>query len=279
MSDSIRDLQLALFEMLKDIDRICRQNDIKYSLACGTALGAIRHQGFIPWDDDLDIMFLRPEYERFLEIAPPLLKEKGYTLQREFTETWPMHWSKVRKDNTTFIENFDAKIEGIHQGIFVDLFPIDNLSDNKLIADAQWNLFHMLVAKGMKKRGYRKTNSIKKKFAMMISPLFPEKPLRRFVMQRNNTHTKNVHSFFGAAIVRSHNIFPRSLFDEYGQAQFEGSSFPIVKDYDTYLKICFGDYMKLPPPEKRQAHVHALFFDLEKPYTEYVKQNASANKD
>ncbi len=269
---TLRDLQLSLFEMLKDVDCICKENNIQYSLACGTALGAIRHQGFIPWDDDLDIMFLRPEYDKFLEIAPPLLKGKGYTLQKDFSKTWPMHWSKVRKDNTTFIEEFDCKIQGLHQGIYIDLFPIDNLSDNKFIADMQWNLFHMLVAKGMKKRGYRKTNSKSKKFAMMISPLFPENPIRAFVMQKNNKNTKNVHCFLGAAVMKAHNIFPRRLFDEFDLVMFEGVLFPIIKNYDTYLKICFGDYMKLPPLNKRNAHVHALHFDLNKPYYEYIDE-------
>ena len=269
MPSSLRDLQLALFEMLKIVDVICRENDIKYSIACGTALGAIRHLGFIPWDDDLDIMFLRPEYEKFLEIAPPLLKEQGLTLQREFTKTWPMTYSKVRNDNTTLIEKSYEKLEGMHHGIYIDLFPIDNLSDNRIIADAQWNLFHMLVSKGMRKRGYE-TKAKNKIFAMMISPLFPERPLRQFVMQKKNNNTKNVHCFLGAAIVRSHNIFPRTVFDGYEQALFEGEYFPIVKDYDTYLKICFGDYMQLPPPEKRLARQHASFFDLEKPYTFYI---------
>lgn len=269
MENSLRALQLAIFEILKAIDKICKEYNIKYSLACGTALGAIRHQGFIPWDDDLDIMFLRPEYERFIEVAPPLLKEQGFTLQKEFSKTWPMHWTKVRKDNTTFIEDFEPKIKGIHQGIYVDLFPIDNLSNSKIIVEIQWNLFHMLVAKGMKKRGYRKTNSFAKKFAMAISPLFPEKLLRRIVMQRKKQNTKRVHCFLGAAIVKSHNIFPRYLFNEYVDVVFEGEQFPVVKEYDEYLTICYGDYMKLPPVEKRQSRVHALYFDLERPYTDY----------
>ena len=269
MSNSLHDLQMALLEMLNIIDSICKENDIKYSLACGTALGAIRHQGFIPWDDDLDIMFLRTEYKKFLDIAPPLLEKKGYTLQREFSKTWPMHYSKVRKDNTTYIEDFETKIPGLHQGIFVDLFPIDNLSDNRIIADAQWILFHALVAKEMKKRGY-KTNSISKKIAMAVSPLFPEKALRNYIMQKNNMVSTRVHCFLGGAVVKEHNIFPRSIFDDYTYVHFEDGVYPIVSDYNTYLKTCFGDYMKLPPVKDREAHIHAKYVDLNTSYLEYL---------
>ena len=272
MTTDIRELQLALFKMLQDVDTICKNNQIKYSLACGTALGAVRHQGFIPWDDDLDIMFLRTEYERFLEIAPPMLKEKGYTLQREFSDTWPMHYSKIRKDNTTYIEAFDSKIDGMHQGIFIDLFPIDNLSDKKWVAEAQWDLFHILVAKEMKKRGYR-TDSKLKKFAMSISPLFPEKVLRSFVMQKGNNKTRFVHCFLGGAVVKTHNIFPRKLFDNYKYIPFEGGLFPVVEDYDTYLRTCYNKYMEYPPEEKRKAHIHALKIDLNKPYTYYLQKH------
>lgn len=269
MEASLRDLQLALFDMLKDIDSICREQNIQYSLACGTALGAVRHQGFIPWDDDVDIMFLRSEYDKFLEIAPKFLKEKGYTLQKEFSSEWPMQYSKVRKDNTTYIEAFEPRLKNLHQGIFIDLFPIDNLSDNKILARIQWDFYHLLVAKGMAKRGYQ-TNSRIKHLLMACSPLFPEKMLRAFVMQKGKTNTQRVHCFLGGAVVKEHNIFPRSFFDSYITISFEEYRFPIVKDYDGYLKVCFNDYMKLPPEEKRAARRHALKVDLERPYTEYL---------
>ena len=270
MATDIRELQLALVSMLHDIDSICRNHQIQYSLACGTALGAIRHHGFIPWDDDLDIMFLRSEYEKFLKISPPLLKEKGYTLQREFSDTWPMHYSKVRKDNTTYIEAFDSKIEGLHQGIFIDLFPIDNLSDNTWIAEAQWKFLHILVAKEMKRRGYR-TSSRLKKLAMNISPLFPEKALRSFVMQKEKNRTQRVHCFLGGAVVKEHNIFPRALFDNYVYVPFEDGVFPIIADYDTYLRTCYNKYMEYPPEEKRKSRIHAITVDLNEPYTFYLQ--------
>ena len=270
MTASLRDLQLALLEMLKDIDAICKENKITYSLAGGTALGAVRHGGFIPWDDDVDIMLLRSEYEHFLDVAAPYLQKKGYTLQKEFSETWPMTYSKVRKDNTAYIEDYEPRIR-VHQGIFIDLFPIDNLSDNKWVASLQWNAFHILAARGLRKRGYT-TNSFKKRFAMWIAPLFPVNILRTIVMQKGHNNTRRVHCFFGGAVVRDHNHFPRDLFNEFVEVRFEDAFFSLVKDYDTYLRINYNDYMTLPPEEERTKRMHAKFVDLENSYTIYIKQ-------
>lgn len=266
MGNTLRNLQLALLDMLKIIDEICKDNDIQYSLACGTALGAIRHQGFIPWDDDLDIMFLREDYERFLYVSEPLLKDRGYTLQKEFTDSWPMSYSKVRKDNTTYFEDYTPKIKDLHQGIFIDLFPIDNLYNSKLGELTQWIVKQILVSKGMKKRGYN-TSLLLKRVAMNISFFFPEKMFRKFVMLKSRQNTRRVHTFLGGAVIKSHNMFPREIFQNYELVDFEGAMFPLVKDYDAYLRICFGDYMELPPLENRK--MHAVFFDLERSYIDY----------
>lgn len=89
--------QRALLQMLHEVDRICRKYGIQYMLFAGTALGAVRHGGFIPWDDDIDVIMLRPEYERFLALAVDELDSNTYYLQREFSEHWPMFFAKLRK--------------------------------------------------------------------------------------------------------------------------------------------------------------------------------------
>ena len=162
----IRQLQLVQLKMLEEIDRICKKHDIKYSLFAGSALGAIRHKGFIPWDDDLDIVMMRPEYERFLAAAQKELNE-SYYLQKEFSENWPLQFSKLRKNNTAFIERYIPKMDGIHMGVYVDIFPCDNLSDNDLTAKLQFYFSKIVIAKALDKRGYLTDSKVKKLFILL----------------------------------------------------------------------------------------------------------------
>ncbi len=266
---TMQQLQQALLLMLEDIDDICNRYNIKYSLASGTAIGAVRHHGFIPWDDDLDILMIREEYEKFLAVPENVFKNKGYTIQKEFSSDWPMTYSKVRKDGTTYIENYEAKIQNAHQGIFIDVFPIDNLSDSEFTARLQWIIFKLLAAKELRKRGY-KTDSLVKKATMLFATILPEKPMVRFVQAKKLGDSKRVHCFLGAAIHRERNIFLREDFSDYVEIAFEGRKFPIMKGFDEYLTASYGDYMKLPPESQRNEHIHAQIIDLEHSYNDYV---------
>jgi lipopolysaccharide cholinephosphotransferase len=262
---TMQQLQHALLLMLEDIDDICNRYNIKYSLASGTAIGAVRHHGFIPWDDDLDILMIREEYEKFLAVPENVFKDKGYTIQKEFSNDWPMTYSKVRKDGTTYIENYEAKIQNAHQGIFIDVFPIDNLSDSEFTARFQWIVFKLLAAKELRKRGY-KTNSLVKKATMLFATFLPEKPMVSFVQAKKLSNSKRVHCFLGAAIHRERNIFLREDFSNYVEITFEGRKFPIMEGFDEYLTASYGDYMKLPPESQRSEHIHAQIIDLDHSY-------------
>ena len=126
MAYTIQQHQTVLLDMLREVDRICKKHEIPYLLFSGTALGAIRHEGFIPWDDDLDVIMLRCDYRRFLQVAPGELGER-YFLQAEFSEHWPMFFSKLRKNNTACMERFMPRDPLMHQGVCMDIFPCDNL--------------------------------------------------------------------------------------------------------------------------------------------------------
>lgn len=130
--------QTLLLEMLKDIDIVCKRRRISYQLFAGTALGAVRHHGFIPWDDDVDIIMSRSEYERFFKEAAKDFDETLYFAQQEHSAHWPMPYSKLRRNNTTCIEKYYPKDLKTHQGVYVDIFPCDNLSDCTLMRKIQF---------------------------------------------------------------------------------------------------------------------------------------------
>lgn len=128
-------LHKTLLEILNDFDSFCRSNNIQYSLAYGTVLGAVRHKGFIPWDDDLDVMMTRENYNKFLWLYKD---NEKYTLQKEQID-YPLYFSKLRKNETTFIENikYRKKWKNIHQGIYIDIFPEDKVAKNKFLCFLQ----------------------------------------------------------------------------------------------------------------------------------------------
>ena len=169
---TLKEHQEVLLELLTEFDRVCRKNNIKYMLFAGSSLGAVRHQGFIPWDDDLDVALLREDYDRLMKLDPTEWNE-AYYMQCEYSEHWPLHFSKLRKNSTTCLEKYHPKDNQIHQGIYIDVFPIDNASDNALIRKIQFYASKIVQARSFWQRGYD-TDSIIKKTVMVLSNIMPK---------------------------------------------------------------------------------------------------------
>ena len=264
----LKRLQSEQLKMLNELDRICKKHNIKYMLFAGTALGAVRHKGFIPWDDDLDVVMLRSEYEKFLNIAE---KELGsdYHMQKEYSEHWMGCFSKIRKNNTAFMEKVVPKDPLQHQGIYIDVFPCDNLSKNKFGAYIQFFSSKIVIAKCLCKKGYI-TNSIVKKIFMILCHLVPFKPFLKNAQRRKDERSENVHSFFAASHSMSKSRYKRVWFEETVPCEFEGGSYPISKYYDELLTVLYGDYMQIPEAKDRVCKQHAIKIDFDNSYEKYV---------
>ena len=259
--------QQALLVLLGEFDRVCEQLNIPYVLFAGTMLGAVRHQGFIPWDDDLDVMMLREDYERFLREADSVLDTEKFFLQKEFSEHWPMFFSKLRLNGTTCLEKYHPRDPQIHQGVYIDLFPCDKAFGTELGRRLQFAASKIVIAKSLDKRGYD-TDSKKKKLFIALCRLVPMKPLLR-VTRRGSKSSGMVHSFLGGASSYEKNVYPREYFEKRQKMEFEGGRYPVSAAYDELLKILYGDYMRIPPPEQRMCKQHAILVDLERSYEEY----------
>lgn len=264
---SCREHQQALLTLLAEFDRVCKQLDIPYVLFAGTLLGAVRHEGFVPWDDDLDVMMLRADYDRFLAEAPSVLNVDRFYLQGEFSEHWPLFFSKLRLNGTTCLEKFHPKDPELHQGIYIDIFPCDNAAATALGRRIQFLASKVVIAKALDKRGYDTHNPVKKLY-MAACRLLPQKPFWRLAV-KGRGDSNMVHSFFAAARSYQKNVHPREWFSRRSEGRFEDGTYPIPADYDAMLTALYGDYMTLPPPEERVCKQHALLVDTEQSYEAY----------
>jgi len=252
-------LQNMLLDILLDVDEILTKHGIPYYLFFGTALGAVRHNGFIPWDDDIDICIHKEDEQRFVEALADLDTET-YFLQKRRTGTWHEDFYKVRKNGTTFIEYAFLGLD-IHQGAFIDIFVLDSIPE-KGIRKHMYNaaMWAYLKAQGSyyMTAGYPVLEKIS---------LFFERNLYKFMDIFCNVPGSPVISVRKG---KRRRVWKRDSFGEPKLCDFEGHSLPIPNDPDAVLTEDFGDYMTLPPENERiHGHTAVSFVDLDKDYTEY----------
>lgn len=259
--------QNALKLLLKEFDRVCRELQIPYFLFAGTLLGAVRHEGFIPWDDDLDVIMLRGDYERFFREAPAILNRERFFLQEEFSPHWPMFFSKLRLNGTACLEKYYPKDPQSHQGVYMDIFPCDNGYSGELGRRVQFLCSKVVIAQGLYKRGYE-TDSFLKKVFMQLCRCLPGGICRRIVRGPKETG-QYVHSFLGGASRFSKSVYPGECFLQARQLPFEDGVYPVPAGYDTLLRILYGDYRRIPSEEERSCKVHTVLVDLTRSYAEY----------
>lgn len=249
MYDS-KHLQQVILNIAKDIDILCKKNNITYFLDGGTALGAIRHKGFIPWDDDFDIIILPEDYNRFVEMCRTQLDTNKYIFEEALID-WPLHISKIKLLGTR-IDEVDA-YPSSNQGIYIDVFCFDNASDYAIIRYWQYICARIWVAYLLTQKPYT-THNIIKKIILKCAGILKITPIRNFI--RNQSKSKEQGKYLSMAWCRKRSNWkryfcPRDFFDHQVNAQFEDYQFPVANNVDGYLKTCFGNYMKLPPVEKR----------------------------
>ena len=265
--ETLRAVQLIQLEILTEVDRVCRDNDIKYWLAGGTQLGAVRHQGFIPWDDDLDIAMKREDYERFMRIAPKKM-DKRFVLQNWDTERgFGLPFTKIRKANTRYIEA-GTKNASVMQGIYIDLFPYDNLTDDPAekvkLRRKLWHLLRLILMK-QHYTPWKNDNhfSIKRFLAYIpyrIMACFSsadslKRAYSSAAQQYNANRTDYMYNSGEPEDVNT--PMHTDLLSDLVLHDFEDKAFFIPRDYDTYLKTAYGNYMKLPPENERE-NMHSI---------------------
>lgn len=254
VSYDLRKLQLIQLEMLKDIKKICIENDIKYFIVYGTLLGAIRHKGFIPWDDDIDIAMLSDDYNRFLEICKTNLPEK-YFLQNDKTDLeYPRIWSKIRINNTCNMEREYRRLH-IHYGIDMDVFELIPFSDNPILFFIQKRAAHVYRLLKFEKAHNAIDDRLKRKRDTIIYKMIPKMIKKRLLniskkMVYLSSHKRTRRIVEISEIL----ILERQWFDENMSFEFEGEKFSGPNQYEKFLSYYYGNYMELPPKNQRNGH-------------------------
>lgn len=254
--DIVRNLQLTELDILKVVDKFCKEHNIKYSLYAGTALGAVRHKGFIPWDDDVDIVMTRNEYEKFCEKWSKYPIE-GYYFQNpnDYSDRISnINHGKIRKDNTILLSEGEDLNDG-HHGVWIDIFILDKVKDSfwgkKSIY--LWGLVRAIFSR--KEISYDVNGLVKAVFKVLNSvPYGMKKSIIKIankkVKKYNNLNLK--YEWVDLSTITCFKIyFPKMLIEEYSQIKFEDSDLSIFKDYDKLLTLEYGNYMELPPVEER----------------------------
>lgn len=251
---------MVILGIMKDIDDLCRRHNIEYYLLGGSAIGAIRHKGFIPWDDDLDIIMNDENYNRFIKVCKSELDSSKYYLQ-EGLKDWSLYFSKIRLKGTFFDEGISYSNDPDKQGIFIDIFKMDNVSSSTVRAFWQFICAKVYLCYQLASRGdYQKSFSFKKRVLMFMSFPLRIKTIRDWfksqVEKYNNTEEKYYGFFYGRTNLKTA-IVDKSIFGTPIRVPFEDTYLCVAEHYHEYLTQMFGDYMT-PPPAKERVGLHLI---------------------
>ena len=267
----IEKLRVVEIEILDKFVEVCLKNNIHYSLAYGTLIGAVRHHGFIPWDDDIDILMLRKDYERFIE-AWYNENITDYYIQNYKTDiTYTNNFMKIRKDHTTFIEEKSDRNNKKNRGIFIDIFPLDVVPKGKIK-----RVYHFIICaiNLLYSRGYTSKSSkllmiIER--ALLMLPNSAKVKIRLWTEEQKQKWNGLRGELCNSSTIEESKIFfPEDMMDDFTLLDFNGKKYSSMKKYDEFLCQFYGDYMKLPPVEQRIWQHNPFLICFDKNYDEII---------
>lgn len=268
-------LQAKELEILKYLRTVCEANHLQFFLGGGSAIGALRHHGFVPWDDDVDVFMPRADYERLYQHWDAYSPNKQYSLCRSSRDQNYRHAAMTLNDDQTTFINFRTADQDVNQGIGIDILPMDLMAEtatqrlkqricailfsiyiNQRLPDNQGKVLRALTGLPLSIVRNPKTRYRMWKWAErhMVKPSFGE----------SQTAVELVTGL--KAMMRP---LPRKWFKDTKLVAFEDTQMPVAIGVDSYLRLIFGDYMQMPPADQRKAKHHTAMIDTETPYTAY----------
>lgn len=268
--EETRELQKIELEMFKIFVDICEKLDIKYYLIAGTLLGAVRHKGFIPWDDDIDVGIMRDEYERFLIEAPKLLPEHIFLQTNATDPEYPHFYAKLRNENTAFIEN-SVKDNKMSHGVFIDVFPLDRCDlkkKNSKLFQLKAKIYSMRSSSLMKNYELDFKRRLIRAACALICPNARKAIAKLDKLYQSMPNGEYLVNFSG--IYGEREIMPAEWYAEGVMLPFEDTVATVPIEYDKWLSRVYGDYMTPPPIEKRGIQHPIFLIDTKSSYKNYI---------
>lgn len=280
----MNDLQKKQLDVLKAFIKVCEKHNLTYFLVYGSTLGAIRHHGFIPWDDDIDVGMPRKDYEEYIKL------QKEYEGTPYFIQTWksdPCYiysYAKLRDSSTTFLENA-FKNHRINHGVWIDIFPVDGMSreiaprekvgrKNKFV----WRQVYFSYLPALRRKVHKQTffkdillNIVAGLFYIFDIAHYRNKRVDKFAKKIPLEESKMAGIMFGFTAKIA--AMDTNLFKEVIKVPFEDTEVNVVKDYDTYLRNLYSDYMKFPPVDQQVGHHYNSGLSLTQGYEDYLKEH------
>jgi len=280
----MNDLQKKQLDILKAFISVCEKHHLQYFLVGGSTLGAIRHKGFIPWDDDIDVGMPRKDYDEFIKLQHEFNGTPYFIQNFKSDPCYIYNYGKLRDSSTTYIENF-YKQHRINHGVWIDIFPIDGFSKvmmprEKLAKKVRhiWRQVYFSYLPALRRKVHARTffkdillNIVAGLFYVFDIAHYRNKHVEKFVRKIPIEEAVMAGNFFGFNMKRE--AMDANIFKEFIKVPFEDIEAYVPKDYDTYLRNLYGDYMKFPPKEKQVGHHHDSGLSLEKGYEDYIKEH------
>lgn len=256
---TIEKMQEIEFNLLKSFDEYCQLHDLRYYLAYGTLIGAIRHKGFIPWDDDVDVVMPRKDYEKLLEINPTLRNGQYKLITPKNRADWPYLFSKL-VDTNTLMEESTYKSGKI--GVYIDIFPIDGLPDK--VCARKWHLiklkywhFLLITVQKTNLKGKTKFRSLIKRIIYPIAKIIGINNILKKIEKLITKYDFDLSKYVAVQIALdygSRECVARENYYSTERGSFNGCNFNIPSGYNNILTSIYGDYMEFPPEEERTSH-------------------------